>query len=65
MENKTFDILRTLCEIVLPAISTLYFGLAEIWGWPMADKVTGTIAVLITFLGAFINIKRSQYNALQ
>ena len=64
MDNKTFDILRTLCEIVLPAVSALYWGLAEIWGFPMPDKVVGTISVLITFLGAFINIKRSNYNEL-
>lgn len=64
MSNKTFDWIRTICEIVLPALSTLYFGLSEIWGLPMADKVCGTIACLITFIGAFINVKRSQYNQL-
>lgn len=63
MSNKTFDILRTICEIVLPAISAAYYALAEIWGLPMPDKICGTIAVLITFIGAFINVKRSQYNA--
>lgn len=62
--SKTFDTLRTICEIVLPALSTLYFGLSEIWGWPfvMPEQVCGTIAVIITFLGAFINLERSAYN---
>ena len=63
MSNKTFDILRTICEIILPAVSAAYFGLSDIWGLPMPDKICGTIAVLITFIGAFINVKRSQYNA--
>ncbi len=62
MSNKTFDVLRTICEVVLPAISAAYFGLADIWGLPMPDKICGTIAVLITFLGAFINVKRKQFN---
>ena len=62
MENKTFDILRTICEIVLPAISAAYFSLSEIWGLPIPEKICGTIAVAITFIGAFINVKRKQYN---
>ena len=59
-DSKTFDILRTICEIVLPAISAAYFSLSEIWGLPMPDKICGTIAVLITFIGAFINVMRTE-----
>ena len=62
MSNKTFDILRTIVEIVLPAISAAYFGLSEIWILPVPDKICGTIAVLITFISAFLNVKRKQYN---
>jgi len=62
MSNKTFDILRTIVEIVLPALSAAYFGLSEIWGLPVPDKICGTIAVLITFISAFLNVKRKQYN---
>ncbi len=62
MSNKTFDILRTIVEIVLPAVSAAYFGLSEIWGLPVPDKICGTIAVLITFISAFLNVKRKQYN---
>ena len=62
MSNKTFDILRTIVEIVLPAISAAYFGLSEIWGLPVPDKICGTIAVVITFISAFLNVKRKQYN---
>lgn len=62
MSNKTFDILRAIVEIVLPALSAAYFGLSEIWGLPVPDKICGTIAVLITFISAFLNVKRKQYN---
>ena len=64
MSNKTFDILRTIVEIVLPAVSAAYFGLSEIWGLPVPEKICGTIAVLITFISAFLNVKRKQYNEL-
>ena len=65
--NKTFDVLRTICEVVLPALSAAYFALSEIWGYPfiVPEKICGTIAVVITFLGAFINAERSNYNKLQ
>lgn len=63
-DNKTFDILRTVCEVILPAISAAYFGLAEIWGLPLADKICGTISVLIVFIGGIINYERKEYNNL-
>ena len=61
-DNKTFDILRTVCEVLLPAISAAYFSLAEIWGLPLADKICGTISILIVFIGSLINVERSRYN---
>lgn len=63
LSNKTFDILRTIVEIVLPAVSSLYWGLSEIWNLPLAQQICGTIAVIATFIGAFVNIQRSGYNA--
>lgn len=63
-DSKTFDILRTICEVVLPAISAAYFSLSEIWGLPIPEKICGTIAVLITFIGCFINVERNRYNKL-
>lgn len=64
MNNKTFDILRTIVEVALPALSTAYYGLAELWHLPMAKEVCGTLAILAAFIGAFINVKRNQYNRL-
>ena len=64
MNNKTFDILRTICEIALPALSTAYYGLAELWHLPYAKEICGTLAIVAAFIGAFINVKRKQYNSL-
>lgn len=64
MKDSTFDFLRTLVEIILPALSTLYFGLAEIWHLPLASEICGTIAVIATFIGAFVNIQRDRFNKL-
>ena len=64
MSNKIFDILRTVCEIALPALSTAYYGLAELWHLPYAKVICGTLAIAAAFIGAFINVKRKQYNSL-
>lgn len=63
MGSKTYDRMKKLVQIVLPAISSLYFGLASIWGLPSADKVVGSIAVFTTFLGVLLGISNSQYKA--
>lgn len=61
MSNKVYDILKWVVMIVLPAISTLYFALSGIWGWPYAEEVVGTIAAVTTFLGALLGISSAQY----
>lgn len=60
--NKTYDILKIICTIVLPALGTLYAALAGIWGFPYAEAVVGTIAALTTFLGALLGISTHEYN---
>lgn len=62
MSNKVYDVLKWLVMIVLPAISTLYFALSGIWGWPYAEEVVGTIAAITTFLGALLGISNVQYS---
>ena len=34
MTNKVYDILKWIAQYFLPAIGTLYFALAGIWGLP-------------------------------
>ena len=62
MNNKVFDIIRFIGEIVLPALGALYFGIAKIWGFPFGQEVVGTIAVITTFIGAIVGVSRKKYN---
>ena len=59
--SPIFDILKWLTMIVLPALATAYVGLASIWGWPYADEVAKTTAVVCTLLGALLGISTAQY----
>lgn len=61
MSNKTYDILKFIAQIVLPAAGALYFGLASIWGFPYSEQIVGTITVVDTFLGTILGISTASY----
>lgn len=62
MNNKTYDILKWIAQIVLPALATLYFAIASIWGLPYAEEIVGTITAIDAFLGALLGISSYRYN---
>ena len=61
MPDKVYDILKAIAMIILPALGTLYFALAGIWGWPYAEQIVGTITAIDTFLGVILGISTMQY----
>lgn len=61
MSNKVYDILKWIAQILLPALGTLYFALAGIWGFPYAEEVIGTITAVDAFLGIILGISTVQY----
>ncbi len=62
MSNKTYDFLKWLAQILLPALGTLYFALARIWGLPYGEQIVGTITAIDTFLGVLLGISSMKYN---
>ena len=65
MSNKTYDTLKWVALVVLPAVATLYFALSGIWGFPYGEQVVGTITAIDTFLGALLGISTHNYNRLE
>lgn len=63
MSNKTYDTLKYIAQIVLPALGTLYFAIAEIWGLPYAKQIVGTISAIDTFMGVVLRISSNNYYA--
>lgn len=63
MTNRTYDILKYIFTIILPALATLYVALANIWGLPYADNIAGTIAAIVVFANTALAIKSARYNA--
>lgn len=61
--GKTYDMLKALAQLWLPAVGTLYFALAGLWGLPAAEEVVGTIVAIDAFLGVILGISSAQYNS--
>lgn len=62
MNNKVYDILKWVAQLLLPAAGTLYFALAGIWAWPYGEQVVGTITAVDTFLGVLLGLSTLKYN---
>lgn len=62
MSNKIYDVLKFIAQVVLPALGTLYFALAGIWGFPYGEQIVGTITAVDTFLGVILGISTARYN---
>lgn len=62
LKNSTYDVLKWIAQIFIPALGTLYFALAQIWGFPYGEQILGTITAIDTFLGLLLGISTMQYN---
>ena len=62
LPDKVYDVLKWIVLIAIPALTTAYVGLSMIWGFPYADKVAKTSAVVCTLLGSLLGISSIQYN---
>jgi len=61
MSDRMHGILRDIALYILPALGTLYFALAGIWGLPYGEQIVGTITAVDTFLGAILKIAEVNY----
>lgn len=59
--NATYDTLKYVALIVLPALAALYSSLGTIWGLPYIVEIVGTITAVDTFLGVLLRISSKQY----
>lgn len=62
LNNNTYDLVKKFVQVVLPALATLYAGLAALWNFPYTTGVVGTMTLLATFLGIALGLSSSLYN---
>lgn len=61
LNNKQYDVLKFIAQIVLPALGTLYLALSGIWGFPNGEQVVGSVMAVDFFLGALLGLSSSNY----
>lgn len=61
LTNKTYDALKWIAQIFIPAVGTLYFSLASIWGLPYGEQIVGTLTAIDAFLGVLLGISSTNY----
>jgi hypothetical protein len=61
LSDKQYNFAKFLTVVLLPAIGTLYFALATIWGLPAGQEVLGTIVAIEAFLGVILGVSSKQY----
>lgn len=59
--NRYYDVLKWFCMICIPAVTTAYVGLSAVWGWPYADQIAKTSAVICVLLGSLLGISTATY----
>ena len=60
--QKTYDWLKWIAVICLPAVSTFIVVISKIWGWPdLGSEIAQTVTAVAVLLGALLGISHIQY----
>lgn len=62
MKNKTYDVLKKIALVVLPALATLVITIFEIWNIPYGEQIGATITAIDTTLGIILGVSTYNYN---
>ena len=65
LKNTTYDILKYIALVALPALAVFYSTISNIWNLPFHDAVPDTIMAVDLFLGALLKISTDKYNKEQ
>ena len=61
LANRTYDILKYIAIIALPAFSAFYTDVAPLWNLPYATAIPQTIDHFAVLLGALLIISTHNY----
>ena len=61
MNNSTYDILKWVSLVALPAIAVFILALDPIWNIPNAEKVALTVVAVEVLLGSLLGVSSERY----
>lgn len=62
LKNGTYNVLKFVALVFLPALGTAYFAVAGIWHLQHTTQIIGTITAVDTFLGALLHVSSKSYS---
>ena len=65
LPSPVYDALKWIVLVVIPSCTTAYVGLSAVWGWPYAEPIAKTSAIVCSLLGALLGISTIAYNKEQ
>ena len=61
ISNKTYDTLKWIALVVIPASATLVLTVGKIWGLPYYDNIGATISAIGLFIAAIIGVSSKDF----
>lgn len=61
LSDSTYDVLKWVVMLALPAVATLVGSLGVIWGLPHADSIQNTIVAVNAALAMMLGISTVNY----
>ena len=61
MKNETYDILKKVALIFLPALATLWLTVGKIWNLQYTTEIGATVTAIAVFLGACLEVSSKNY----
>lgn len=61
LSGSTYDKLKPVAAIALPALAALYLTLGQTWDLPKPEQVSATIGAVNTFLGIILGLSSRAY----
>ena len=62
LSDGTYNILKWLALIALPAIATFWGVISKVWGIPYGSEIVTTITATATLIGTLIGISHININ---
>lgn len=62
LSNDTYDMLKWIALVFIPALDMLTLTIGKIWGLPYYTEVAATIAAIGVFLGALLGVSCYEYS---
>lgn len=59
--DRLYDVLKWVCLVCIPALTTFFCVLDNVFSWGYADIVAKISAALCTLIGALIGISTAEY----